>query len=276
VIAYGIDVWGDLWLHDRWALQSADAIVSISEWTKKVLVERGYTADKISILHPMLAPFFQEQAPKTGFSLPEEPLKLLSISRLDSREQYKGQDHVLQALALLKDSVKFHYTIQGEGDDKPRLIALAKELGLENQVTFAPGVRVRHEFVESYRNADIFIMPSRYGKNEGEGFGIVYVEAAALGIPSIAYACGGVMDIVEDGKTGWLVTLDDIPALADTIRSCAIDRLEIARRGLAARQNVLDKFSKEAIHEELKSALHQWQQLAQESYLPSQTGQFPV
>jgi phosphatidyl-myo-inositol dimannoside synthase len=262
VIAYGIDVWGNSLPQDKWALRKADNILSISHWTKKILIERGCAEESISTLHPMLSPSFETESPKIHSK--ESPLKLLSISRLDAKEQYKGQDHALQALALLKKRVPqlaIHYTIQGDGTDKARLMALTKQLELETRVTFVPGVKGRNELANSYRNADVFVLPSWYGKNQGEGFGIVYVEAGAMGVPSIAYRCGGVLDIVDDGNTGWLVEPKNVERLAEAMQFCAENRQEVQRRGAEARKLVLEKFSKEAITSELTVVLNDWQNL---------------
>lgn len=222
VIALGIETWGNLWPQDEYALRNANRILAISDWTRQILVKRGYNADRISIVHPTINEQFESLPTPTHSK--SETLRLLTVSRLDANEQYKGQDHVLEALHHLRaksPKTKFHYTIQGDGTDKTRLERLTETLGLSKEVSFTPAKRDRNELIETYKNSDLFIMPSRFGrwnnKWHGEGFGIVYVEAAMVGVPSIAYDCGGVKDIIRSGENGILVPQDNKEALADAI-----------------------------------------------------------
>ncbi|MBI4402972.1 MAG: glycosyltransferase family 4 protein [Deltaproteobacteria bacterium] len=255
-IVYGIECWDNLLPPDEWALRKAHAIVSISHWTKEVLTKRGYPPEKIAIVHPALdARFCGElvRHPKTT-----EICTLLTVSRLDSSEQYKGQDHVLLALDNLRKrniATNLKYIIQGQGSDRIRLEGLVKELHLESQVEFRNQVTDRVELQNCYNNADIFIMPSRYGRWEGrwrgEGFGIVFLEASAWGLPLIAYDCGGATDIIQTNVNGLLVKPDDIRALADAIHYLATHPQVRSEMGKTATQIARERFSRE----KMKSAI---------------------
>lgn len=257
---YGIDCWGGLWRQDEWALRRASRIVSISHWTQKVLVDRGYDPARFRIIHPRIGTQYETVQAKSDRA--EGPLVMLSVSRLDASEQYKGQDHVLQAMAKLRarsPELDLRYIIHGEGDDRPRLENLARSLGLEDRVQFPGFVQDRSELHAVYRSADVFVMPSRFGhwdgRWRGEGFGIVYAEAAAFGVPSVAYNCGGVTDIVRDGETGRLVEPDNLEALASALEDLARNREQLQRMGNRAREDVLKRFTRPAIATELESAL---------------------
>ncbi|MBY0372325.1 glycosyltransferase, partial [bacterium] len=187
----------------------------------------------------------------------------LSVSRLDATEQYKGQDHVLEALAQLRQThpqLEFRYTIQGDGSDRPRLEALARELGLGEITRFTGSVKDRTELENLYAQSDLFVLPSRYGrwqrKWRGEGFGIVYLEAAAFGVPSLAYDCGGVKDIFTSEKDGWLAAPDDIPALAQALATLAQDRTRLAALGRAAKART-EVFTKRSVAREWAAAATQ-------------------
>lgn len=256
-VVYGIDCWGGLFPQDEYCLKHTDSILSISYWTKKILVDRGYDGSKIQITHPLLDPSFEMPFHPKPVD-PASPFRLLTISRLDAEEQYKGHDHVIQAIhqCLLKQpEVKIEYTIQGEGTDKPRLQKLVKDLKLEKFVLFKNAVVDRNELKSSYQNADLFIMPSRFGKWDGkwkgEGFGIVYVEAASMGVPSLAYHCGGATDIIHDGITGLLTKPDNIPELSDKILELARDPEKCRKMGKAAYDNAMKSFTKQAVQKEL-------------------------
>lgn len=250
-VVYGLECWGDLWKQDEWALRRSRRLVSISHWTKKILVDRGFPAENIHIVHPHLPREFESATPSSEKNT--GPFRLLTVSRLDAGERYKGHDHVLEAIRMLPPDLDVRYRIHGEGTDLPRLRELAR--GLESKVEFLPAVRDRKQIEHVYRDADCFVMPSRFGRWEGrwrgEGFGIVYLEAAVFGVPSIAYDCGGVTDIVENEKTGILARPDDIRALANAIERLARDRGLARRMGLAARERTLTAFLARNSREEL-------------------------
>ena len=256
-VAYGIESWGNLWPQDEYCLNRADGIISISQWTERLLRGRGHS--NIEVVHPALDPAFEE--PYRATASADKTLRLLSVSRLDAGEQYKGQDHVLQALASLsqKDrNFNFHYTIQGDGTDLPRLQAMADRLGLSKKTTFLTKVTNRAELKEIYRKHNVYVMPSRFGrwngKWRGEGFGIVYVEAAATGLPSIAYNCGGATDIIQDGVTGRLLRPDDITGLATCLQELHKNPENIQQMGKSAYDRTMNHFTRSAVRRELESA----------------------
>lgn len=260
VIAYGFEVWGNFQPQDQWALKKADGIISISYWTKAILEKQGFEGKKISIVHPSIS---SEMINPSSVTKTDDTstLRLLTISRLDSNEQYKGHDHVLEALKIIKDKkipVSLNYTIQGTGDDLPRLQKLTENYGLQDSVIFLPSVKNRESLKNIYQSHDVFIMPSRFGfwnkSWKGEGFGIVYVEAALFGVPSIAYRCGGVTDIIQDQETGILVEPDDVQGLAKAIIGLAQDKQRIVELGGKAREMALQRFTPERIELEMQKA----------------------
>ena len=87
------------------------------------------------------------------------------------------------------------YVVIGRGDDQPRLAQLAADLGVAEQVIFA-GFVPDEALIDHYRLADVYVMPSK------EGFGIVYLEAMACGIPVIAGDDDGSADPLQDGRGG--------------------------------------------------------------------------
>jgi len=263
-IAYGIECWGNGWPQDEIAFRQSDGILSISQWTKNILIQRGFARKKIAILHPSLPDHFAKISARAIDTTPK-PFTLLTISRLNAEEQYKGQDHVIQAMALLKKAhgdLAMRYIIQGDGPDQTRLKALVAENELESMVEFRDAVRGRDDLAKTYLETDLFIMPSQFGRRQkrwvGEGFGIVYVEAAAFGVPSIAYDCGGATDIIIEGQTGRLVKPNDIPKLADAIYDLYQNRTKLHAMGIAAKDHVHANFASDIIRSELVTALNQY------------------
>jgi phosphatidylinositol alpha-1,6-mannosyltransferase len=116
------------------------------------------------------------------------------------------------------------YTIVGEGDDVGRLRDLAIKLGVEDRVVFAGAVdntRLRQLYLDS----DVFVLAVRPVDQDIEGFGMVYVEAAASGVPSIAVRIGGVPDAVRDGETGILLGDPSSHSIAAGVRRFVEERL---------------------------------------------------
>lgn len=129
---------------------------------------------------------------------------LLTLGRLHAAERYKGIDEILDLLPDLAAShPDLRYLIVGDGDDRPRLQARASALGIAPLVSFA-GQIPDAEKADHYRLADAFVMAGR-----GEGFGFVFLEAMACGIPVVASTRDGSREAVRNGQLGLLADPDD-------------------------------------------------------------------
>lgn len=261
VTVLGIESWGDLFPQDEWCLRRADHIISISDWTKNILISRGYSGETISVVHPTLNESY-EQLPLPERTLTDRPVRLLTLSRLDPAERYKGQDHVLAALKILKEKhpeLQLEYTIQGNGSDRGWLEGLVRDYGLGEWVNFRPAAKDRNDLKGLYAETDLFVMPSRFGKWDGkwrgEGFGIVYVEAGAFGVPSIAYNCGGATDIIRSGESGVLVPQDDTQRLAEEIYKLITDRKALLEMGKTAYQVAMQNFTPTVMRSQLRECI---------------------
>ncbi|HXG28766.1 MAG TPA: glycosyltransferase family 4 protein, partial [Nevskiales bacterium] len=125
---------------------------------------------------------------------------LLTVGRLAGHERYKGFDEVIELLPqLARELPDVCYVIVGDGDDRERLRAKAQTLGVADRVVFTRFVR-EEEKIDLYNLADVYVMPSR-----GEGFGIVFLEAMACGVPAVGSMLDGSRDALRDGALGQLV-----------------------------------------------------------------------
>ena len=139
---------------------------------------------------------------------------VLCVSRLVPR---KGQDMLIRALPLIRRSVPDAVLmIVGKGPDEARLRGLADRYAPGDQVVFAGG-RTHAETAPYYSAADVFVMPCRTRRvgMEAEGLGIVFLEAAASGLPVVAGDSGGAPNTVLPGITGEVVDGRDVRAVAD-------------------------------------------------------------
>jgi phosphatidylinositol alpha-1,6-mannosyltransferase len=178
------------------------------------------------------------RAVRTTFGLdPDRPL-VLGVSRLVPR---KGFDVLIDAVAGLPD---VQLAIAGAGRDRARLERRARERGVDDRTRFLGRVPDDASFPQLYACADVFAMPcrDRWGGLEAEGFGIVFLEAAAAGVPAVAGRSGGSHEAVVDGETGFVVdgrALDVRGALSALL---ADDGLR-ERMGAAARARAVMEFS---------------------------------
>jgi phosphatidylinositol alpha-1,6-mannosyltransferase len=167
---------------------------------------------------------------------------VLTVARLDAREGYKGHDRVItESAKQIRSGRRLTYLIAGVGGDRPRLEALARELGIAPHIRFlgkVPGP----DLPGLYEAADLFALPST-----GEGFGIAFLEAMACGTPAIGLAVGGAPDALGDGELGYCVSPDEFPAAF----ASALD----APRPANLSESVRARFGFHAYRERLKQAL---------------------
>jgi glycosyltransferase involved in cell wall biosynthesis len=125
---------------------------------------------------------------------------ILTLARLPSAERYKGVDEVLEVMPnLLKAEPRLKYIVAGDGNDRTRLEAKAQALGLADRVVFT-GMISEADKADHFRLADAFVMPGR-----GEGFGFVFLEALACGVPAVGSKVDGSREALRDGMLGELV-----------------------------------------------------------------------
>jgi len=173
--------------------------------------------------------------------LPADGRLVLSVSRLVPR---KGMDVLIAAAALLaRDRPDLTLAIAGEGRDLPRLERLAAASGA--RVHFLGRVP-DEQLPELVASADVFAMMcrNRWAGLEQEGFGIVFLEAAACGVPQVAGDSGGAADAVVDGVTGFVVRRPEDPVAAAAALGALLDDPDLrARQGASARARAEDEFS---------------------------------
>jgi phosphatidylinositol alpha-1,6-mannosyltransferase len=165
---------------------------------------------------------------------------LLSVGRLQRR---KGHDVVIEALHRLRDHTPvIRYVIAGNGEERPRLEARVGELGLRDRVSFA-GVVPDDDLPAYYAACDVFVLPNRVDERDVEGFGIVFLEAAATARPAIGGDSGGVPEAVQRDVTGLLVDGASVDAVAEALRRLADGADLRVRLGAAGRARVEQQFT---------------------------------
>jgi phosphatidylinositol alpha-1,6-mannosyltransferase len=174
---------------------------------------------------------------------------ILTVGRLVPR---KGIDLVLRSLAELASGLpRMHYLIVGDGPEKNSLRRLAGQLGVADRVTFLGAVDEVTKWA-AYELCDLFVLPNRtMGGTDWEGFGIVFLEAALAGKPSVGGDNGGVPDAIEDGVTGLLVDPEARECLSSSIARMIGDDGLRSRMGQAAEARAKSRFNWKAIASDL-------------------------
>jgi glycosyltransferase involved in cell wall biosynthesis len=206
LVAHGIDIHPRLSRVRIKAIQNADLLIGVSQHSRERLLQLpGISNARIRILPNTVSDerfkiVSANKAILERYGVPPKRRIVLTIARLAAAEGYKGYDIILrgfrQVLSALPDA---HYVICGKGDDRGRIEVLIAELGLQDCVTLT-GFVPDEDLADLYRAADVFAMPST-----GEGFGIVFLEAMACGIPVLAGNRDGSVDALAKGELGCLV-----------------------------------------------------------------------
>jgi phosphatidylinositol alpha-1,6-mannosyltransferase len=195
----------------------------------------------------------ERAAARWRFGLPVDGEVVVSISRLVPR---KGFDTAIRAAALLRSGrPDFVLAIAGAGRDLARLSRLAAEL--RAPVRFLGRVN-NDDLPLLYGCADVYTMlcRNRWAGLEQEGFGIVFLEAAACGVPQVAGDSGGAEDAVIDGVTGWMVRHPDDPRQAADALAALLDDAELrATMGQAGRKRAVAEFSYDELAKRLGASL---------------------
>lgn len=216
VILHGIEAWKRVSALDRRALMGAKKIIATTRYTAEECGRHNaIPADRFTVI-PLCADE-RPVTPSPDFQLNGD-FKLLCVARQDAAERYKGIEHVFAALAHLRPSHPgIHFNLVGDGNDQPRLKALAQEMGVQENVTFW-GRLSDGDLAAAYQQCDVYVMPS-----SREGFGIVFLEAMRHGKPCIGGNHGGTRDVIEHGRSGYLVEYGDVEALTRYLRELAGD-----------------------------------------------------
>jgi phosphatidyl-myo-inositol dimannoside synthase len=204
----------------RRSLPRARHILCNSRYTERVLLERFPACQgKTSTAWVGVAEeFFGIERASRKSDAPQ----LLTICRLS--EPRKNVALVLHALAALKLRFPFRYTVVGDGTERTDLQNLAQTLGLAERVCFTG--RVGHDELRKHLSeSDLFVLTASINPYSHEGFGIVYLEANAAGIPVLAARLAGAAEAVAERISGYFVDEPSVPALTAALENFLAGRL---------------------------------------------------
>lgn len=219
LITHGAEVWErPAHWKGHWMWRAVDKVISVSEFTRDRLLNwADIEPDQVTVIHNAIDLTKYKSGPKPEYLLERYDLAqkkvIITVGRLDPDEQAKGFDQVLELLPkLLKSIPDIAYVIVGSGDDMQRLQEKARRMSVERNVVFTGWIS-EAEKPDYYRLADAYVMPGRL-----EGFGYVYLEALACGIPVVGSKIDGSRAALLDGELGELVDPNDSEELFDAIQ----------------------------------------------------------
>jgi phosphatidyl-myo-inositol dimannoside synthase len=228
LFAHGIEVWRPLSAIRKRMLKQCDHVLAVSEFTRATMLQQYHVnPGKITVLNNCLDPYLpdaiagkdEELQRRYGFT--NDNIVLMTLTRLSSKELYKGYDHVLLSINTLKNKFPaIKYLIVGRYDDveKKRLELIISQYSLQDYIVFT-GFVPDEELARHYSLADIYVMPSKK-----EGFGIVFIEAMHYGLPVIAGNKDGSADALCNGKLGLLVNPDDVQEITEAIEKIILKK----------------------------------------------------
>lgn len=212
--------WRRRWLM-KWAYRRADRVVAVSNNTKKEIlkflpdlnvgvVPHGVDAAKFQMVH-------------AGYQAEAQKLKpyILSVGSLKPR---KGFQYSIEAFAKIAGQFPdLKYVIVGGGPEYENLKFKTENLKLRDRIIFLSNIH--QDYVSAlYQNAELFLLLPQDDQKDIEGFGLVFLEAAACGLPVIATKNTSAEDAVREGKNGFLVPAKDFAAAAEMMRILLTDK----------------------------------------------------
>lgn len=233
VYLHGFDITAAHWVYQKiWVpfFKHIDFVIVNSTPTETLAMNTGVLEKKLSIVHPgVTLPVTAQsssaiQSFKKKYNLEHKKI-LLSVGRLTTRKGLK--EFVENSLAyIVHQEPDVILVVVGESprnslgaglQTREEILEAARKNQIENHILFLGVITDNEQLATIYEAADVHVFPVRHIPDDPEGFGMVAIEAAAHGLPTVAFATGGIVDAVKQNESGWLVEKNDYEALAKQI-----------------------------------------------------------
>lgn len=230
VYLHGFDITAAHWVYQKiWVpfFKRMDCVIVNSTPTKALALNAGILEKKMSIVHPGVTLPVSAQSSNTIQSFKkkynlEHKKILLSVGRLTTRKGLK--EFVENSLAyIVQQEPDVILMVVGESpknslgaglQTREEILEAARKNQVENHILFLGVITDNEQLATIYEAADVHVFPVRHIPDDPEGFGMVAIEAAAHGLPTVAFATGGIVDAVKQNESGWLVEKNNYEALA--------------------------------------------------------------
>lgn len=226
---HGLEIWGDARADYIRTARRADLLIANSEFTVQRTRKRHSGLPPILVCWPGKDAYEFDESVAIPLAEEPGPHAILIVGRLSAQQKHKGHDHLIEAMPpILKAVPDARLVIAGGGDDQQRLESKARTLRVNENVVFTGWIS-EEQLHLLYSKCAVFAMPS-----EGDGFGIVFLEAMMHGKPCVGLNTGSAAEVFEDGKSGILVDREDTQGMADSLTALLVDENRRAQMGQAA------------------------------------------
>lgn len=249
LFAHGIEIWGDpayrpvRWWERALVRLAVQRVAVVSRYSMRRMASAFGLSESKFVLFPNAVDL--EDAPAQDEAGRDGEV-ILAVGRLGAGEREKHVDKLVRALPALPGA---RLVVIGDGPLRQELRDLATSLGVGARVEL-PGALDEAALAHAYARARVFALPS-----SKEGFGIVYLEAWARGLPVVGARYGGAGEVISDGVDGFTVDPEDGPALAGALGRLLRDRALAERMGAAGRRKVAQRYSGAAFIDNLDGLL---------------------
>ncbi len=238
----------------RFALRHADRVIANSEHTRATLLGMGVLPARVTLIYPgvdvaVFRPGLDVAGLRESLDIRPDERLVFSVGRLSRR---KGFDQVIRAVAQLRaEGVAVRYVIAGIGEDADYLDGLIAQHALQG-IAHRIGAVSEADLPRWMNACDVFAMPNREINGDNEGFGMVFIEAAACGKPSLAGEAGGTGSAVLDGVTGRRIDGRILADVVSALRDLLTNAEQARRWGDAALARVRGEFDWKRVAEKTR------------------------
>lgn len=233
IYIHGLDIGTDnlaynlIWVP---AIRMADKVIANSTPTFEICVQKGVHQNKLEIIHPGVsfpAPKRNQSLInilKTQFQLEDKKI-LISVGRLTARKAIREfvenslptiiRSHPNTILVIIGDTPS--QSLNKNLQSKDSIITIARKHNIQKHILFVGNISDDELLSAWYYLADIHVFPVKHIPDDPEGFGMVAIEAAAHGMPTVAFATGGIVDAIADEKSGFLIEKNNYGQLSKKI-----------------------------------------------------------
>jgi phosphatidylinositol alpha-1,6-mannosyltransferase len=233
---YGLEIWSGLSPLRKWGLRHVDRVIADCHFTAEYVAANRLHPQRPTVIWDCMDVdrFFPADCPraildKYGIYSKSEYFVILSLGRLSRGAAHKGYDRLIRVFSrLASEYERLRLVIAGRGDDRPRLEALARELGVEAKIRFA-GAIDEADLADVYRAASVFSLVSDRGPGRGEGIPMTPLEAMACGVPILVGNQDGSSEAVFDNRNGYVVDSLDLDQHQARLRTMIDDSAQLQK-----------------------------------------------
>lgn len=230
-------------------INQVDKIIAVSNFSREAAIKEGFSANKIEVVYNGVdIDKFKPHEEKRNllrkkYNIPQDAFTMIIVSRIKNLRN-KGHQHLLNVLSEYEVSKYWHLVVIGKGKGRDSLKQKVKEYNLQDRVHL-----LGHKTdVENYEDmADVVVLPSYF-----ETFGLVLAEGMAMEKPAVAFKVGGVPEVIEDNKTGFMVDYDNDDELVEKLAILAKNPDLCKQMGIQARKKVAKDFANEIMIKKLE------------------------